>query len=350
MLLRFFPALLLLVPCRAAFTVDANGALVLSVGSAKVTVESSFTEPGGSSPHYNVLGAARGFKSITVASNKVTAVASTYTLVRTYTQQASSVMVSDTISAGGKPGPPGPPGPPPPPPHGCVAHGGKCQPGQKCCAAGDQCLSAGSTASYDVCRLPTRATLNASSDGGTIGVSIAHTARISGASVLHAQVPGAQYPFAYAPSLKGCVTSPLGTDGNPTVHATFGGSGSTMGVGLAALDDVFRVHAKASNAALAGSAGCTVSSPPSISLADPSFGLAGGGSYTMQWAVYTQQPAAVESFGNVNLADRPNTSTSLSVAGAKASAACIARGAICVKGDVCCTPGDQCLSAGSNVS
>eukprot|EP01052_Picozoa_sp_SAG31_P033613 SAG31_NODE_3822_length_3852_cov_2.137490_3_plen_467_part_00 len=69
-----------------------------------------------------------------------------------------------------------------------------------------------------------------------------------------------------------------------------------IGIGLTALDDVFRAHAMSSN--YVGSFGsnprpslwdmpkqpCARSEPPSVELADPHFALAAGDSYTMEWA------------------------------------------------------------------
>ena len=126
----------------------------------------------------------------------------------------------------------------------------------------------------------------ASEAGGAIGVYVKHIASLGGkATAVH--VGGAEYPFLYADKKKGC-TSNLGNHGNPTIHATVGGAG----LGLVAIDDVFRVHASTTNNAMRGAAGCEVTSDPSITLADPNFGIPAGTSYTLEWAVYVQPAAA----------------------------------------------------------
>ena len=82
-------------------------------------------------------------------------------------------------------------------------------------------------------------------------------------------------------------------NGRPDVFANRSTSGATFGVGLVALDDVFRVHAQATQMAMKtsprmeGLMKCSVSSPPSIELADPMLGLRrSGDSYVQEWAVY----------------------------------------------------------------
>ena len=86
-----------------------------------------------------------------------------------------------------------------------------------------------------------------------------------------------------------------GTGGNPSVYGVFGqGGGSAIGVGMLALDDVFVAHSETANRAapqdsFTRTRACLslLSSPPSIELADPHFGLAAGDSHTLEWAVYT---------------------------------------------------------------
>ena len=82
-----------------------------------------------------------------------------------------------------------------------------------------------------------------------------------------------------------------GTGGNPTVYAMFG---SKVGVGLVALDDVFVAHSETANRAgpvdaFTNTRACQLlrSTPPSVELADPHFGLAAGASHTLEWAVRT---------------------------------------------------------------
>ena len=72
-------------------------------------------------------------------------------------------------------------------------------------------------------------------------------------------------------------------NGRPDVFANRSSSASSgavaFGVGLVALDDVFRVHAQTTQMAMRtgprmeGLMKCSVSSPPSIELADPTLGL-----------------------------------------------------------------------------
>ena len=79
-------------------------------------------------------------------------------------------------------------------------------------------------------------------------------------------------------------------NGRPDVFANRSG----FGIGLTALDDVFRVHAQTHQTAMATGPrmqymgmDCPVSDPPAISLAEPSFGMAStGDEYTLEWAIY----------------------------------------------------------------
>ena len=81
-----------------------------------------------------------------------------------------------------------------------------------------------------------------------------------------------------------------GTGGNPSVYGVFGRGASAVGVGMLALDDVFVAHSETANRAarqkdaFTGTPACLsiVSSPPSIELADPHFGLAAGDTHTLR--------------------------------------------------------------------
>jgi hypothetical protein len=92
-----------------------------------------------------------------------------------------------------------------------------------------------------------------------------------------------------------------GTGGNPTVYGLFGsGTTASVGVGMVALDDVFVAHSETANRAgqvdaFTGTRACQAlrSTPPSIELADPHFGLPSGEAHTLEWAVITvQQPGS----------------------------------------------------------
>lgn len=86
-----------------------------------------------------------------------------------------------------------------------------------------------------------------------------------------------------------------GTGGNPSVYGRFGQDKYAVGLGMLALDDVFVAHSETANRAarakdsFTGTRACIslISSPPSIELADPHFGLAAGDAHTLEWAVYT---------------------------------------------------------------
>ena len=81
-----------------------------------------------------------------------------------------------------------------------------------------------------------------------------------------------------------------GTAGNPSVFASVESvsAETVLGLGMIALDDVFRVHSETGNFATTP---CNITAPfarpwaPAIQLADPHFGLAGGTSHTQEWAV-----------------------------------------------------------------
>jgi hypothetical protein len=84
-----------------------------------------------------------------------------------------------------------------------------------------------------------------------------------------------------------------GTGGNPSVYAVFGDNSSATGVGMLALDDVFMAHSETAIRAgpldaFTHTPACMQlrSTPPSVELADPHFGLANGDSHTLEWAVY----------------------------------------------------------------
>ena len=93
-----------------------------------------------------------------------------------------------------------------------------------------------------------------------------------------------------------------GTGGNPSVYGVFGTGRVAVGVGLLALDDVFVAHSETANRAgqvdaFTNTAACQAlrSNPASIELADPHFGLPVGDSHTLEWVVYTVQPAGATS-------------------------------------------------------
>ena len=139
----------------------------------------------------------------------------------------------------------------------------------------------------------------ASSTGETIGIHVRHLAHLvdGGGGVDNVQVPG-RFEVGM------CGTD--GPDGNSAIfgnpdyeaHSTNFGAPhiwlNTSGgaaLGMVALDDVFRVHAQQRQYAMPSlnprvQMQCPVSSPPSIELSDPFFGLGSGTSYTEEWAVY----------------------------------------------------------------
>eukprot|EP01052_Picozoa_sp_SAG31_P029018 SAG31_NODE_2850_length_4998_cov_3.096346_4_plen_827_part_00 len=81
-------------------------------------------------------------------------------------------------------------------------------------------------------------------------------------------------------------------NGRPDVFANRSTSSSSFGIGLVALDDVFRVHAQTLQMAMATgprmqNMHCAVSDPPAIELSDPNLGLRkAGDSYVAEWAIY----------------------------------------------------------------
>jgi hypothetical protein len=68
-------------------------------------------------------------------------------------------------------------------------------------------------------------------------------------------------------------------NGRPDVFANRSATSAPFGVGLVALDDVFRVHAQATQMAMRtgprmeGLMKCSVGSPPFVELADPTLGM-----------------------------------------------------------------------------
>ena len=136
----------------------------------------------------------------------------------------------------------------------------------------------------------------------TIGMSIRHDAAlVKGGAVDGVTVPGLLSPGS------------CGTDDNPgnfcgpgecdrDAHRMNGASphiflnatsaaAASASLGLAALDDIFRVHAETRNFAVKQlnprvPGNCAVSSPPSIRLSDPVLALAAGASQTHEWAIY----------------------------------------------------------------
>ena len=130
-----------------------------------------------------------------------------------------------------------------------------------------------------------------------IGISVKHDVRLARGTVDNVQVPG-----RFEPGM--CGTD--GPDGNAAIfgyadyeaHSTnFGAphiwlnTTTGAGLGMVALDDVFRVHAQQRQFAAASlnprvKMSCPVNDPPSIRLSDPFFGLAPAASHTLEWAVY----------------------------------------------------------------
>ena len=81
--------------------------------------------------------------------------------------------------------------------------------------------------------------------------------------------------------------------------------GAGFGVGITALDDVFRVQAESQNRASPGNPRmpqtCVVDAVPSVVLRDPHFALAARASYTVEWALYPlAQPGVTDYYAFVN--------------------------------------------------
>ena len=107
------------------------------------------------------------------------------------------------------------------------------------------------------------------------GVSDPNTLRVSSCAT-----NGITGNLAFVTNYESTVGLDAGTGGNPTVYAVFG---FTLGVGMIALNDVFAAHPETANRAGAvdnftNTSKCLMlrSTPPSVELADPHFGLAAG--------------------------------------------------------------------------
>lgn len=132
-----------------------------------------------------------------------------------------------------------------------------------------------------------------------IGISIKHTATVANSA---ADVEAALTPGTYGVWQCGSIENPGDTCASPCAdpfvkYTNIGrpdvfANRSGFGIGLTALDDVFRVHAQTHQTAKAAAPrmegmSCPVSDPPAISLADPSFGMTSADDeYTLEWAIY----------------------------------------------------------------
>jgi hypothetical protein len=138
-----------------------------------------------------------------------------------------------------------------------------------------------------------------------VGVQVRHQAWSADANISAIVQPGARMVSDCAtrgitgqPATTAEYGSTMGLDegtfGAPAAFGVWGsGVGRSAGVGLLALDDVFRVHAETANRAGpvdAYTAHCARSEPPAIELADPHLGLPAGEAATLEWAVYTVRP------------------------------------------------------------
>jgi hypothetical protein len=86
-------------------------------------------------------------------------------------------------------------------------------------------------------------------------------------------------------------------------HGNVGGT--RAGLGMVALDDVFRVHAECRNFAVPRlnprvNSSCAVASPPAVRLSDPRFALPAGESHTLEWALYPFNDTCDDFFCFVN--------------------------------------------------
>jgi hyaluronoglucosaminidase len=145
-------------------------------------------------------------------------------------------------------------------------------------------------------------------DSAVIGVFVRHRASVAATATA---VDSALVPGTFSPGQCSTGDNPgdmcgadcpdpaalLMNNGRPDVFANRSGDRgagrSAFGVGLAALDDAFRVHALPRQYALSQTkhttrkTACHVTSPPSIELQDPFLGLAASGDeYTQEWAIY----------------------------------------------------------------
>jgi len=133
-----------------------------------------------------------------------------------------------------------------------------------------------------------------------IGIRVAHTATVAESGE---QVEAALTPGTYGVWQCGTESNPGDTCASPCLDPhvkytnngrpdVFANASTGFGIGLTALDDVFRVQAQTLQAAMKSAPrmptmGCEVTDPPTIRLSDPSFGMrASGDEYTMEWAVY----------------------------------------------------------------
>jgi hypothetical protein len=144
-----------------------------------------------------------------------------------------------------------------------------------------------------------------------LGISIKHTATVADTA---AEVEAALTPGTYGVWQCGTIENPGDTCASPCAdpfvkYTNIGrpdvfANRSGFGIGLTALDDVFRVHAQTHQTAKAAaprmaSMNCPVSNPPAISLADPSFGIkSADDEYTLEWAIYPFVDNSASSTGN----------------------------------------------------
>ena len=145
------------------------------------------------------------------------------------------------------------------------------------------------------------------SGGGVIGIEVRHTAQIDGqAAVVEAVVPGGAGPFDCGNPSTFAEWGQLG-HGNPSVYMDLegeaepgGGPGPRLGVGLLARDTVFAVHAQTQQLALPryprmphSLPPCAVTSPPSVTLADPHFAMRANDTdgYEMRWDAFVTADA-----------------------------------------------------------
>ena len=132
-----------------------------------------------------------------------------------------------------------------------------------------------------------------------VGTWAKHSVRFpTGSSMADAVVPGARRSF-------GCSTDrDRGPFGAPHLWAR---ESAGVSMGVTPLDDVFRVHAVASNLALARNPAapasaptCAVADPPTLLLEEPHFAIRPGSVSTMEWALYPGGPACTDFLCFVN--------------------------------------------------
>lgn len=154
----------------------------------------------------------------------------------------------------------------------------------------------------------------------TIGMVVNHNAAlVKGGKVDSVTVPGLLSPASCGTDQNtGNFCGPGKCDRDPhrmngaSPHVFFNATSAlpgfgklSTGVGLVALDDVFRVHAETRNYAVKQlnprvPSNCEVTSPPSIRLSDPILALAVGTSQTHEWAIYPSK-TATDFFDFVNV-------------------------------------------------